>query len=144
MTYKKNIYFAQTLIHSSLILANCSTEEKPSWLRIIRRFRVHWMYIVLRCQNWSGWRVFSQEIPVLLTGRVWDQAFLFIHYLSLLFCPCRVWLFVTPPRLQHVRLLCPALSPRVCWNSCPLNEWSHPTISSFAAPLWDPLGSEYF
>ena len=75
MTYKKNIYFAQTLIHSSLILANCSTEEKPSWLRIIGRFRAHWMYIVLRCQNWSGWRVFSQEIPVLLTGRVWDQAF---------------------------------------------------------------------
>ena len=27
-------------------------------------------------KSWSGWRVYSQEIPVLLTGRVWDQAFL--------------------------------------------------------------------
>ena len=87
MTYKKNIYFTQTLIHSSLILANCFREEKPSWLQIIGRFGVHWMYIVLRCQNWSGWRVFSQEIPVLLTGRVWDQAFLFIRYFEH-FCCC--------------------------------------------------------
>ena len=27
-------------------------------------------------------------------------------------------------------LLCPLLSPRVCSNSCPLNRWCHPTISS--------------
>ena len=32
--------------------------------------------------------------------------------------------------LQHSRLSCPSLSPRVCLNSCPLSWWCHPTISS--------------
>ena len=32
--------------------------------------------------------------------------------------------------LQHARLPCPSLSPDVCSNSCPLNRWYHPTISS--------------
>ena len=31
---------------------------------------------------------------------------------------------------QHTRLPCPSSSPRVCSNSCPLNWWCHPTISS--------------
>ena len=29
-----------------------------------------------------------------------------------------------------MRLPCPSLSPGVCSNSCPLNQWCHPTISS--------------
>ena len=39
--------------------------------------------------------------------------------------------------LQHTRLPCPSLSPRVCSNSnsCPLNRWCHPTISSSVAPF---------
>ena len=32
--------------------------------------------------------------------------------------------------LQHARPPCPSLSPRVYPNSCPLNQWCHPTISS--------------
>ena len=35
-----------------------------------------------------------------------------------------------PHGLQHVRLPCPLLSPKVCSNSCPLSHWCHPTISS--------------
>ena len=35
--------------------------------------------------------------------------------------------------LQHTRLPCPSLSPRVCWNSCPLSWWCHPNISSSVA-----------
>ena len=31
---------------------------------------------------------------------------------------------------HHTRLPCPSLSPGVCSNSCPLNWWCHPTISS--------------
>ena len=38
-----------------------------------------------------------------------------------------------PHGLQHSRLLCPSLSPRVCSNSCPLSQWCYPTISSSAA-----------
>ena len=37
--------------------------------------------------------------------------------------------------LQHVRLLCPSLSPGVCSNSCPLSQWCYLTILSSAAPL---------
>jgi len=37
--------------------------------------------------------------------------------------------------LQHTRLLCPPLSPRVCSNSCPLSRWCYLTISSSTAPF---------
>ena len=36
-----------------------------------------------------------------------------------------------PHGLQHARLPCPSLSPRVYSNSCLLSQWCHPTISSF-------------
>ena len=36
-----------------------------------------------------------------------------------------------PHGLQHARLPCPSLSPRVCSNSCPLSQWCYLTISSF-------------
>ena len=32
--------------------------------------------------------------------------------------------------LQHTRLPCPSLSPRICSDSCPLNWWCCQTISS--------------
>ena len=35
-----------------------------------------------------------------------------------------------PHGLQHARLPCPSLSPRICSDSCPLNHWCHPTMSS--------------
>ena len=38
-----------------------------------------------------------------------------------------------PHGLQHTRLPCSSLSPRVCSNSCPLSQWCHPTISSSVA-----------
>ena len=37
--------------------------------------------------------------------------------------------------LQHARIPCPSLSPRVCSNSCPLSWWCSLTISSSAAPF---------
>ena len=39
-----------------------------------------------------------------------------------------------PHGLQHTRLPCPSLSPRVCSNSCPLSQWCHPT-SLFSVTL---------
>ena len=38
--------------------------------------------------------------------------------------------------LQHSRLPRPSLSPRICWNSCPLSQWCHPIISPSAAPFF--------
>ena len=40
-----------------------------------------------------------------------------------------------PHGLQHGRLPCLSLSPRVCSSSRPLSWWCHPTVSSSAAPL---------
>ena len=37
--------------------------------------------------------------------------------------------------LQHARLPYPSPSPRVCANSCPLNWWCYPTISSSVIPF---------
>ena len=46
-----------------------------------------------------------------------------------------------PHGLQPTRLFCPSLSPRVCLNSCPLNQWCHPTISSSVIPFSSCLQS---
>ena len=40
-----------------------------------------------------------------------------------------------PHGLQHARLPCSSLFPRVCSDSCPLSWWCHPTISSSVAPF---------
>ena len=40
--------------------------------------------------------------------------------------------------MQHAKLPCPSLSPRVCSNSCPLSWWCHPTISSSVASFSCP------
>ena len=37
--------------------------------------------------------------------------------------------------LEHTRLPCPLLSPRVCSDSCPLSSWCHSTIWSSVAPF---------
>ena len=40
-----------------------------------------------------------------------------------------------PHGLQHTKLPCPSLSPRVCSKSRPLSWWCCPTISSSVAPF---------
>ena len=52
-------------------------------------------------------------------------------------CPTQKewWSTLWPNGLQHARLPCPSLSPRVCSNSCPLSQWCHPIISSFVVPF---------
>ena len=46
-----------------------------------------------------------------------------------------------PHGLQHARPPCPSPTPRVYPNSCPLNWWCHPTISSFVIPFFSCLQS---
>ena len=41
-----------------------------------------------------------------------------------------------PHGLQHARLPCPSLSPRVCSNPCPCSQWYYLTISSSATLLF--------
>ena len=44
--------------------------------------------------------------------------------------------FLWPFELQHSRLPCPSLYPRVCSKSCPLSLWCHLTISSSVFPFF--------
>ena len=44
-----------------------------------------------------------------------------------------------PHGLQHARLPCPSLFPRVCSNSCPLSQWYHPTFH----PLCPRVGHDW-
>ena len=46
-----------------------------------------------------------------------------------------------PHGLQHTRLPCPSLSPRVCSNSCPLSQWCYLAISSSVVPFSSCLQS---
>ena len=46
-----------------------------------------------------------------------------------------------PHGLQHTRLPCPSPTPGAYSNSCPLNQWCHPTISSSVIPFSSHLQS---
>ena len=70
----------------------------------------------------------------------WAQCQCFPHRVLCACCYHR-WLFrcsvmsdsLGPHGLQHARLPCRSLSPRVRSNSRPLSRWCHPTISSSVA-----------
>ena len=52
------------------------------------------------------------------------------------FCCCSVTSnSLCPVGLQHAKLPYPSLFPRACSNSCPLNGWCHPIISSSVTPF---------
>ena len=54
-----------------------------------------------------------------------------VYRFNMLLFSCSVVSDSLRPRgLQHARLACLSLSPRVYSNSCPLSWWCHPTISS--------------
>ena len=46
-----------------------------------------------------------------------------------------------PCGLQHTMLPCPSPSPTACSNSCPSNQWCHPTILSSGIPFSSQLQS---
>ena len=48
--------------------------------------------------------------------------------------------FLWPHELQHTRLSCPSLSPRVCSSSCSLHQWCCPSLMDIShLILWYPL-----
>ena len=46
-----------------------------------------------------------------------------------------------PHEPQHIRPPCPSPTPGVYWNSCPLSQWCHLTISSCVIPFSSCLQS---
>ena len=59
------------------------------------------------------------------------------YYLLNLFSRSVVSDSLWPHGLQHARLPCPSLFPRLCSNSHPLSRWYHPTISSPSPPAFN-------
>ena len=45
------------------------------------------------------------------------------------------------PWTAAARLSCQSPTPGACWNSCPLSQWCHPTISSSVIPFSSHLQS---
>ena len=54
---------------------------------------------------------------------------------QMLFSPAGMSNSLWPHGLQHTRISWPSPSPGACSNSCPLIQWCHPTIPSFAIPF---------
>ena len=71
-------------------------------------------------------------------GSYFDYRIWLTSLCSLLFSSI---LFFALHRLQHTRVPCPSLTPRVFSNSCPLTQWCQPTISSSVAPFSSCLQS---
>ena len=46
--------------------------------------------------------------------------------------------YFQPHGLQHARIPCPSPTSRACSNSCPSNQWCHPTISFLLSPPSPP------
>ena len=78
----------------------------------------------------------------------------FCHYFLSVYATCLqiLWLFslsvvsdsLQPHVLQHARLPCPSLSPRICSNSCPLShQWMPSTILSSVIPLHTTFVKSY-
>ena len=65
----------------------------------------------------------------------------------LLFSHSDVSTSLWPHGLQHARLPCPSPSCGVCSNSCPLDWWCHPTVSSsitaFSCPQSYPASGSF-
>ena len=57
------------------------------------------------------------------------------------YCSVQSCLTLWSQELQHTRLLCPFLSPRVYSNSHPLSQCCHPTVSSAVIPFSSCLQS---
>ena len=58
-----------------------------------------------------------------------------IQFMSLLFSRSAVSDSLQLHGLQHARLPCPSLFPRVCSSSYSLNQWCHPTFSFSVVPF---------
>ena len=70
-----------------------------------------------------------------------DNLSIFVYTYTLSFSCSVVSDSLQSHRLQHARLPCPSLSPRSCSNSCALNWWCYPTISSSVIPFSSCLQS---
>ena len=83
-------------------------------------------------QGWNSRLIRSPALAAqfFTTSAAWDQVSRSVVSHSL-----------RPHESQHTRPPCPSLSPRVCSNSCPLNQWCHPNTSSSVTLFYSCLQS---
>ena len=110
---------------------NCSRNESvlplPDWVHL---------------SPWSRAAHPSVQVAFLFPFQALFKSSLCLHVLSSVQFSCSVvsdslW----PQGLQHTRLPCPSPTPIAYSNSCPFNQWCHPTISSFVIPFSSHLQS---
>ena len=82
----------------------------------------------------------ADSLPLNYQGS-WLNICIYIKYVSVQFSHLVVSNSLWPHGLQHARLPCPSPIHRVYSNSCPLNWWCHPTISSSVVPFSSRLQS---
>ena len=94
-------------------------------------------FLVFNQRNWkciSITKIYSQvfTIALFMIAKLWKQRrCLLVQFSSVAqLCPT-----LRAHGLQHARLPCPSPTPGACSNSCPLNRWCHPTISSSVVPF---------
>ena len=78
------------------------------------------------CSPWGHKTTLGWEPLLYMEFNVFNSCLLFSHSV--------VSDSLQPHGLQHMRPPWPSPTPRVHSNSCPLNQWCHPTISSSVFP----------
>ena len=109
---KGNIMWSDRMITDTLINWLFPFEEPFSVITFLKIWCCSFFFIKVACWEWKT--VFAVVVGIshqVVSNSSW------------------------PHGLQPTRLPCPSLSPRVCPNSCPLNWWCHPTISSSVVPF---------
>ena len=90
----------------------------------------HWLTMLsfLSLNFHLNYSVFQPSLVVQGCSILWST----LHFFYYCYC-CSMSYCWRPHGLQHARLPCPPLSPRVCSNSRALRQWCYLTISSSAA-----------
>ena len=84
--------------------------------------------------------ILTRKVWIIFLSNISNNSFsLFILFFACMLSCVQLYVPMTDSlqlhELQHARLLCPSLFPRVCSNSWPLSRWCYLNISSSATPF---------
>ena len=106
----------------SLNMLQVLVMDREAWPAAVHEVAKSWIWL-------SDWTITTTRNSAVGWWCVWGLL------LTVQFSPSIMSNSLWPHGLQHASLLCPSPAPRVCWNSCPLSRWCHPTISSSVVPF---------
>ena len=87
--------------------------------------------------HWAGTQSWGEEWKsfIVKKGEAWVFLWRKLTGNSVQFSPSIMSDVLQSHGLQHASLSCPSPTPGACSNSCPSNQWCHPTISSSVVPF---------